>query len=61
MKETPKEEEPLVLDKPKDPKIKVQMMESETMNDENISFDKWIELQEYLKNNLANARLGMRE
>jgi len=61
VKETQKEEEPIVLDKPKDPKIKVEMVGSETLNSEDISFDKWIELQEYLKNNLANARLGTRE
>lgn len=56
-KETQKEEEVIVLDFPKPPKIKAQMVESENLDSEEISFDKWVELQESLKNNLANARL----
>jgi len=49
-------EEVIVLDKPKDPRIKMRLTEPEMIDSEHISINNWIELQEYLKNNLATAR-----
>ena len=50
------EEEKIELDKPKEPRIKMRLIGPETMDSEHLSLNNWIELQEYLKINLATAR-----